>query len=102
MFGKRIRELRESKGMLLRQVAAILEVDTATVSKIERGDRTAKESQLKLLAKIFEIECDELKTIWLADKIYHLVENEQYGDLALKAAEEEFLYKKSMAKKKIS
>lgn len=102
MFGNKIRELRESKGMLLRQVAAILEVDTATVSKIERGDRSAKEDQLKPLSKIFEIEYDELKTIWLADKIYQIVENEKKGDVALKAAEKEFLHKKSLNKKKSS
>jgi len=102
MFGTKIRELRESKGMLLRQVAAILEVDTATVSKIERGDRAAKENQLKLLSKIFNIEFDELKTIWLADKIYQIVENEKKGDDAIKAAEREYMYKKSKSIKKAS
>lgn len=102
MFGNKIRELRESKGMLLRQVAAILEVDTATVSKIERGDRSAKENQLELLSKIFEIEFDELKTIWLADKIYQIVENENKGGAAIKVAEKEYLYKKSKTLKKAS
>jgi len=102
MFGTKIRELRESKGMLLRQVAALLEVDTATVSKIERGDRSAKENQLKIFSKIFEIEYDELKTIWLADKIYQIIENENTGDAAIKVAEKEYMYNKSKTIKRTS
>ncbi|MBX2913239.1 MAG: helix-turn-helix transcriptional regulator, partial [Cyclobacteriaceae bacterium] len=38
-FGERIRELRESQGLLQRQLAANLEIDTPMFSKIERGDR---------------------------------------------------------------
>ena len=41
-FGETIRHIRENKGMLLRQVAATLEIDTALISKIERGERTAQ------------------------------------------------------------
>jgi transcriptional regulator with XRE-family HTH domain len=32
-FGETVRDLRENKGLLLRQVAALLEVDTAFLSK---------------------------------------------------------------------
>jgi len=42
MFGNKIRKLREEKGLVLRQLAAALEIDTATMSKIERGDRQAR------------------------------------------------------------
>ncbi|WP_374212956.1 helix-turn-helix domain-containing protein [Parabacteroides faecis] len=41
-FGRRIRELREAKRLLLRQVASNLETDTAHISKLERGERKAK------------------------------------------------------------
>ena len=57
-FGQRVRELREKKELLLRQVAAHLEVDTALMSKIERGDRNASKDQniamksLRLTTKI--------------------------------------------------
>jgi transcriptional regulator with XRE-family HTH domain len=36
-FGYKIRTLREEQNLLLRQVASILEMDTAQLSKIERG-----------------------------------------------------------------
>ena len=42
LFGKKIRELRDEHDVLQRQLAALLEIDTPTFSKIERGDRRAK------------------------------------------------------------
>lgn len=92
IFGNRIRKLREQKGLLLRQVAAKLEMDTATISKIERGTRHAKKEQLKPLAKLLSISETELETLWLADKLYEIVEDEENALSALKVAEEEIKY----------
>lgn len=41
LFGKKIRELRDEQGVLQRQLAALLKIDTPMFSKIERGDRRA-------------------------------------------------------------
>ncbi|WP_155923450.1 helix-turn-helix domain-containing protein [Bacteroides sp. 14(A)] len=41
-FGHRIRELRETERLLLRQVASNLETDIAPMSKLERGKRKVK------------------------------------------------------------
>jgi transcriptional regulator with XRE-family HTH domain len=76
LFGKKIKELREEQGLLQRQLAAALEIDTPMYSKIERGDRRAKRSQVILLA-------DLLLTIWLADKILDAIADEP--DYALPA-----------------
>ena len=38
-FGERIRALREKQNLYLRQVAPLLEMDTAQLSKIEKGLR---------------------------------------------------------------
>lgn len=89
-FGNKLRELREKKGLVLRQIAAALEVDTATVSKIERGDRQAKEEQLKQFSKILETDIEELKTLWVADQIYQVVNrNKDQALQALQIAEKE-------------
>ena len=50
-----IRPLRVEQGILLRQVAAYLEIDTPMFSKIERGDRRAKRSQVIQMATYFYI-----------------------------------------------
>ena len=43
-FGNEIRVLLEEQNLLLRQVAASLEMDTAQFSKIDRGERQAKKA----------------------------------------------------------
>lgn len=92
-FGQTIRKHREAKGLLLRQLAAAIEVDTAMMSKIERGERNAKRHQVKMLAELLELNTKQLLTFWLADKIYDIVRDEELAFEALKVAEEEFHYK---------
>lgn len=79
-LGQKIRALREKQNMLLRQVAAHLEVDTALMSKIERGDRNASKQQVIEIAKYLKANEDELLTLWLADKLENVVGDEK--DLA--------------------
>ena len=76
LLGKRIRELRAEHGVLQRQLAALLEIDTPMFSKIERGDRRAKRTQVIQLAEYFKINKNELLTLWLADKVLDAVEDE--------------------------
>ena len=52
LFGNRIRELRDKQGVLQRQLAALLEIDTPMFSKIERGDRRAKCEHVIKLAEL--------------------------------------------------
>ncbi len=65
--------------MLQRQLSAALEIDTPMYSKIERGERPAKRSQLPILAKIFQVDENELLAIWLADKVLDIMADA--GDL---------------------
>lgn len=68
-LGQKIRELREKQNLLLRQVAAHLEVDTALMSKIERGERKATKEQVIKIANYLKASEDELLTLWIADKV---------------------------------
>lgn len=88
-FGEHIKQLREQNQLLQRQVASVLEIDTAMLSKIERGERKAKREHIPLLASLLHSNEKELFTIWLADQIYQLVENEEEALQALKIAEME-------------
>lgn len=97
-FGEKIRQLRESNNLLQRQVASELEIDTPMLSKIERGDRKAKKDQVLLLAKLFKIDKEELLTLWLADQVVAVVENEDFALKAMQVAEEEVKYKKKKSK----
>ena len=73
LFGKKIRELRDDNGVLQRQLAALLEIDTPMFSKIERGDRRAKREQVIKLAEYFHQDENEMLTLWLADKVLDAV-----------------------------
>jgi transcriptional regulator with XRE-family HTH domain len=82
-FGERIRELRERQHFYLRQVAPLLEMDTAQLSKIEKGLRQLKREQIPILADMFEANRDELMTLWLADQIYAVVKDEKLANEAM-------------------
>ena len=77
IFGRKIKELREERGLVQRQLSAALEIDTPMYSKIERGERKAKRSQIPIMAQMFEIDEKELLTIWLADKVLDTVKGEE-------------------------
>lgn len=86
MIGEHIRTLREANDILLRQLAANLDMDQAMLSKMERGERSFRREDINALAKIFKKSKKELLTIWLADKILKIVESEKFSKEALKLA----------------
>lgn len=69
MIGERIRGLREANGILLRELAAEVDVDSAVLSKMERGERSFRRDDNELLAKVYKQSKKKLLTLWLADKI---------------------------------
>ena len=90
LLGNKIKSLRDEQGILQRQVAAYLEIDTPMFSKIERGDRRAKRSQVIQIATYFKVDEKEMLTHWLADKILDALEDEDELNLnAIKIAEME-------------
>lgn len=88
LFGNKIKELRDEQGLLQRQLAAALEIDTPMFSKIERGDRRAKREQVIKLAELLHQDENEMLTLWLADKVLDVVEGEEeLGNSAISIAQ---------------
>ena len=83
LFADKIWQLREDRKLLQRHLAAVLDMDTPMFSKIERGERPAKRTQVVALAKLLSIDENELLTLWLADKVTEVLEDEK--ELAGKA-----------------
>ncbi|RZK12780.1 MAG: XRE family transcriptional regulator [Flavobacterium sp.] len=83
-FGDTIRELREQRGLLLREVAAAVEIDTALLSKLERSERRAHRVQVLKIARCFGVSEDVLVLVWLSDKILELLAGEPLGYQVLK------------------
>ena len=83
MLGIKLKELRESNGFVQRQIAAELEVDTAYISKMENGEKQLSRLHLKKLSLLYNIDENELLTLWIADKIIKVLEKENVGKEAL-------------------
>lgn len=77
MFSERIKELRIQNQMPQRQLAAALDIDTATYCKIEKGERKAKKEQVSILSEILHVNTEHLLILWLADQVSAIVLNEQ-------------------------
>jgi len=83
MLGEKLKELRESKGLLQRQVAAELDVDTAYISKMENNDKSVSKSHLEALAKVYELTESELTPYWLGEKVLCVLKNNEHSIQAL-------------------
>jgi HTH-type transcriptional regulator, competence development regulator len=84
MLGEKLKALREAKGLVQRQAAAILQVDTAYISKMEHNEKPVNRNHLKKLAKLYSVPETELLPLWLAAKVLQVIKKQQYGKEALK------------------
>ncbi|MFT4202698.1 MAG: helix-turn-helix transcriptional regulator [Chitinophagaceae bacterium] len=90
--GTILRELREAKGLLLREVGAMLSLDPTILSKIERDDRMPTREQVKALADFYKEQKNDVIIAWLSDKLVYEVQDEDLALEAMKVAEEKVKY----------
>jgi len=95
ILGQKIKELRESSGMLQRELASKLEIGDGFLSKVESNQKTLKREHLITLSKIFNYPFSKLNALWIGTKLYEIVKDEQEGLNALKVAEQELSYEKT-------
>ena len=81
-IGHMLRRLRLESKLPLRKVAALVDVDVAILSKMERGERRLTKAMVQKLAKLYKQDADELLVFYLRDKVLNEVGD---GHLALKA-----------------
>jgi transcriptional regulator with XRE-family HTH domain len=94
-FGVHIKRLREEHKLPLRKVASVLDLDPSTLSKIERGERTANKEMLPLLADLYNKDEKELSLILFSDKVAYQLMGEENPNEILKVAEEKIEYLKN-------
>jgi transcriptional regulator with XRE-family HTH domain len=98
-IGEKLRHIREEKELPLRKVAALIDIDVAILSKMERGERRITKEVVLKLADIYDYNPDELLVSFLSDKILYEIQDEDLGIEALKVAEERAKYIKANKKK---
>lgn len=94
-IGDYIRQLREQAEMPLRKLAALLDIDQSTLSKLERGDRPVNRQMLPVIAKTFNVDEKELVIKFMSKQVAYQLADEKYAKDILIAAEEELSYAKS-------
>jgi HTH-type transcriptional regulator, competence development regulator len=91
-FGELIRRHRKFKGFTLTQLAALLDMDSANLSKIETGKRDFDERKLIKLAKIFNLNFEDLQTEYFSDKIAKKLYENSVPEKTLLLAEQKVKY----------
>lgn len=74
LFADTIKKLREDKHLVQRQLAAELQIDTPMYSRIERGERPATREQVEIIARVLNEDPQTLINLWLAEKVYRIIE----------------------------
>lgn len=79
-------EIKE-QGLPLRKIAAKLDLDPSTLSKIERGDRFPGKDLIRRIAQAFGIDERELLILYHSEKIANDLYREDYCIEVLEVAE---------------
>lgn len=93
-IGTILRNLREQKQLLLREVAASIAIDPTLLSKIERDERMPTRDQVQSLAAYYKEEKNNIIIAYLSDKLVYEVQDEDLALRALQVAEEKIKYKR--------
>lgn len=88
LLSDKLKELREEMKQPQRKVAAALDIDTATYSKIENGKYMPNRDLVLRLATFFGYDSEQLIMLWLADRVVEMVKDEQVAPEAMKLADQ--------------
>ncbi len=95
-FGEYIRKLRTDNGLTLTELAALLKLDSANLSKIENGKREFDEKRLDKLASAFSLDIEKLKVEYFGDQFAKKMYEFKCSPETLIVAEEKMNYLKSI------
>lgn len=91
---------REEKDLILRKVAAEVDIDQSLISKFEKNERKPTSEQIVRLAKFYGLSVKELTINWYSEKIAEELKYAESTSEILKVAEEKINYYKTQANEK--
>jgi transcriptional regulator with XRE-family HTH domain len=97
-----LKNAREQKGLKTRELAQLAGIDQALISKFESGTRKPTKEQISKLAQLLEIDYETLMIAWLKEKILYEIGDDELALKALKVAEDEIKYNKTVSNLKLS
>ncbi|MFT7252318.1 MAG: Fic family protein/DNA-binding Xre family transcriptional regulator [Flavobacterium sp.] len=88
-----LKNAREQKNLKTRELAQLIGIDQALISKFESGTRKPTKEQIKKLAEVLEIDYETLIVEWIKERILYEIKDEaEFGLKALQVAEAEAIY----------
>lgn len=84
-----LKNAREQKGLKTREVAQLLGIDQALISKFENGSRKPTKDQIIKLASLLEIDFETLMVAWLKEKILYEIGQDNFALKAINMVREE-------------
>lgn len=91
-FGQYIRNLRKDKGLTLTQLAALLDLDSANLSKIENGKRDFDAKRLEKLSIALNVNFEKLKSEYYSDFVAQKLYQSNCDEEILALAEKKVQY----------
>ena len=86
LLSDKLKELREQTEQPQRKVAAALDIDAVTYSKIENGKHMPSRDFGFRLSKFFGYDNEQLIKLWLAERVVEVVKDEQVASEVMKLA----------------
>ena len=83
-LGSKLKELREAKGLKQREVGYVIGLDGSFISQIELDKKSLNREHLSKLASFFKINEVELQILWLADKVFRTVQDENIAEKSIR------------------
>ena len=97
-----LKNARDQKGLKTREVAQLLGIDQALISKFESGARKPTREQVIKLAALLEIDLETMMVAWLKEKILYEIGQDEFALKALLVAEQEIRYQRKSTTKTLS
>lgn len=94
-LGYTLKCAREQKGLILRKVAAEVDIDQSLISKFEKNERKPTKEQVIRLANFYNLSKEELIISWYSEKIAEDLKYTESTSEILKVAEEKIKYYKA-------
>jgi len=97
-LGDLLRRAREDEKLILRKVAAEVDIDQSLISKFENNTRRPSKKQLDKLIKFYKLDKEKVLVDWYSDKIAEELQYASEASQILRVSEQKVEYLKSMNK----
>lgn len=94
-LGDTLKSAREEKEMILRKVAAEVDIDQSLISKFEKNERKPTKEQIIRLANFYGLSENDLIINWYSEKIAEELKYTESTSEILKVAEQKIKYYKT-------